>query len=43
MTLAEITQFRTRRSRSATRRPLDVMKLIRLAVWVGFVVLLVLA
>lgn len=42
MTLAEITQFRTRRSRSATR-PLDWMKLIRLAVWVGFVVLLVLA
>lgn len=42
MTLAEITQFRTRQEKSATRT-WDWMKLIRLAVWVGFVVLLVLA
>ena len=42
MTLVEITQSRIRRTRSATDRmaSLDVMKLVRLGVWVAFCVLL---
>lgn len=43
MTLAETTRSRTHRSRSVTEivSDLDVMKLVRLAVWVAFVVLLI--
>jgi hypothetical protein len=45
MTLAETTRYRTRRTRSATEvvSDLDVLKLVRLGVWVLFCVLLLLA
>lgn len=45
MTLAETTRSRTRRSRSATEvmASWDVLKLIRIAVWIAFCVLALIA
>lgn len=43
MALAETTRYRTRRAKSAAdvMADLDVWKLVRLAVWVAFCVLLI--